>query len=532
MRKRTSETSSKRRRRGWAVARSGLHQIVSGYWSPLYPFLLSLVFRCFHPLPPWEFTASHLLNFGVYLASFAAFELFVEELLGGGPPANDSSQKSAAIESRMLRVWACLFFLWASYFWLGPAWVTPDLCVSVMVFLAMAVLLRIRKTGGRWAIFAVLGGLLGLGYLAKAAVFPLSFAFLFSAFFLGRSAGGPLRALGRVALAAVIFAGFAVQFIWSLSSQKGRLTFGDSARINYMEYVDGGPKWVHWQGQPEGTGTPLHVTRKVFSDPDIYEFSSAMPASYPPWYDPSYWYDGARPHFVWRGQALALFRAANTYLKMFSKSGALWVVLAVVVWLLHRKSLALSDSVPGEWLILLPLVAPFAMYALVHVEFRFIAPFGLMLLVWALTKLRVIAGPQPPMLTRSLKVVTLAPVLAMVWPFAHDVRAVIANGPYEPWKVAVGLAEMGISPGTRVASIGTGPSAYWAHLARVKIIAEVPEKDQSSFWAAASARKEEALRKFSELGAKAVVMKSLERPMDGWQQVAETDYWVWRPQAK
>jgi hypothetical protein len=516
---------------GWTAARSGLHQIVNGYWSPLYPFLLNLVFHYLNPPPQWEFTAAHLLNFAVYLASLAAFELFLEGLLITRFAAEYLSQKSTFVESGTLRVWGYVFFLWASYFWLGPVWVTPDLCVSVIVFLAMAVLLRIRRSGGKGTLFAVLGGLLGLGYLAKAAMFPLSFVFLFSAFLLSWRAGASLRAATLYALlAAGVFAVVAGPFILSLSLLKGRPTFGDSARINYMEYVDAGPKWIHWQGKPEGTGTPRHPTRKVFSDPDIYEFSSWMPASYAPWYDPSYWYDGAQPHFLWTGQSLALFRAANMYLKIFSNGGALWVVLAVVLWLLYSKLIALKDSVPGEWLITLPLVAPLAMYALVHVEFRFIAPFGLMLLIRALTQLSVVAGTQALLLKRSLMVVTLAPALAMAWPVAHDLRDVVANRPYEPWRVAVGLHEMGIPPGTRVGSIGTGLSAYWAHLAGVRIIAEIPEKDETIFLAANPTRKLEALSKFSEVGAKAVLTKNaaVAHSMDGWQQVGQTNYYVWR----
>ncbi|HVH59664.1 MAG TPA: hypothetical protein VM709_05000, partial [Candidatus Sulfotelmatobacter sp.] len=134
---------------------------------------------------------------------------------------------------------------------------------------------------------------------------------------------------------------------------------------------------------------------------------------------------------------------------------------------------------------------------------------------------------------RTAPVVILALALAVAWPVARDLRDTLANRPDEPWEVAVGLHEMGIPPGTRVGTIGTGLGAYWAHLTGVKIIAEVPENDQKSFWAADSARKEEALRKFSELGAKAVVMKnsSAEQAIDGWQQVGQTHYYVWRPAA-
>ncbi len=118
----------------WATARSGLQQIVNAYWSPLYPFLLSLVFRQFHPPVQWEFTAAHLLNFAVYLASLASFELFLEELILQRQAACESHEKSLHVSPRTVWIWGYVFFLWASYFWLGLAWVTPDLCVAVLVY--------------------------------------------------------------------------------------------------------------------------------------------------------------------------------------------------------------------------------------------------------------------------------------------------------------------------------------------------------------------------------------------------------------
>jgi hypothetical protein len=84
------------------------------------------------------------------------------------------------------------FFLWASYFWLGPVWVTPDLCVAVLVYLATGLLFRIRRGQGGWLVFAGLGVLLGLAYLAKSAMFPLAFVFLLSAFGLSRAARAAL----------------------------------------------------------------------------------------------------------------------------------------------------------------------------------------------------------------------------------------------------------------------------------------------------------------------------------------------------
>ena len=180
---------------GSATVRGGLHQIVNAYWSPLYPFLLSLVFRCFHPPVQWEFTLAHLLNFALYIVSFVSFELFLKELILEREAAGESAEKCLPVSPRTLWIWGCVFFLWASYYWLGPVWVTPDLCVAVLVYLATALLFRIRRGQGNWFVFAGFGVLLGLGYLAKAAMFPLSFVFLFSAFWLSRPPELPFESL-------------------------------------------------------------------------------------------------------------------------------------------------------------------------------------------------------------------------------------------------------------------------------------------------------------------------------------------------
>ncbi len=100
----------------WATARSGLHQVVNAYWSPLYPLLLSLVFRYLHPQVQWEFTAAHLLNFAVYLASLASFEMFLKELILQRQTARESPEKSLPVPPRAVWIWGYVFFLWASYF--------------------------------------------------------------------------------------------------------------------------------------------------------------------------------------------------------------------------------------------------------------------------------------------------------------------------------------------------------------------------------------------------------------------------------
>jgi hypothetical protein len=515
---------------GWAAALGGLHQIVNGYWSPLYPFLLSLVFRTFHPTPQWDFTAAHVLNFAVYVASLASFELFLKELILVRQASEESPEKSRLPTRRTIWIWGYLFFLWASYFWMGPAWVTPDLCVAALVFLATALLLRIRRGRGNWLVFTGLGVLLGLGYLAKAAMFPLSFVFLFSALRLGRARGASFRtAAVRTLLATGVFAAIALPLVLALSAQKGRPTFGDSAALNYAMYINGAPRWVHWHGQPPGTGVPAHPMRQLSSDPAVYEFARPVPGSYPPWYDPSYWYEGIKPHFSLRGQAWAFYRAASVYLKLLSRTGALYALFLVLV-LLGRKTGSWEFEARTLFWVWLPSFAAFGMYALVHAEERFLSGFALMLLMWILSSLRLTKKAGAQYRRRMVLMTGLVPALAITWALGRDLSDVTGDKPFEPWLVAQRLHVMGIAPGTEVGYIGTGTDAYWAHLAGVRIIAEVPDKEQAYFVAADAARRQQVLEMFISVGARAVLTRNADaaNPMDGWRQIPGTHHFIWQ----
>ena len=289
---------------------------------------------------------------------------------------------------------------------------------------------------------------------------------------------------------------------------------------------------THWQGEPAGTGTPAHPTRKALTDPPIYEFAEPVAGSYPPWYDPSYWYEGIRPHFSLKGQLWVLFRSANLYLKLFSRSGALYVLFVALI-LVVRKAGQWEWGVKRLWLVWLPSTATLAMYALVLVEQRYVSPFALMLLLWILSSARISTNDGGVLRKRTVPAVILALALAIAWPVTRDLREVIANRPYEHWEVAAGLHNLGIPPGTHVGLIASGSGWYWAHLAGVRIVAEIPWKDQARLLAADSVKKQEVLRRFSELGAKAVVTKNaaVAKSMDGWQEIGQTHYYVWLPVA-
>jgi hypothetical protein len=511
------------------AAHGDWNALVNGYWSPWYPFLLSLAFRIVHPAMHWEFTVVHAVNFVLYLFSFGCFEFFLRELFAARAKER-AREELQPFSAKLFWTLGCLLFFWASRVWLTPVMTTPDMIVAALVYLGSALLLRIYRGYGTTVVFLALGVVLGIAYLAKAPMLLVSVVFVLSSILLLAHATKSYRkAVGRGLLAFAVFAGISAPLIVALSAQKHRITFGDAGRSAYAEYVDRVPLFAHWQGEPAGTGTPAHPTRKISSDPAMYEFAQPVPGSYPPWYDPSYWYEGLHAHFTWPGQLHVFLRVANDYLKLVSRTGALWamfVALAVLV----KKAGKLKLNSDGLWWVWLPSFAALGMYALVHVEQRMVAGYALVLLVWMLSSVRIATKVEPSLRRGTLAVAILAPALAIAWTAPRDIGELAANKPYEPWEVATALHSMGIPEGAQVGFIGTGSEAYWAHLAQVRIIAEIPTGEISKFLDTDARRKQEILGKFLNVGAQAVVTNNtaIAHSTPGWERVGDLKYFVWR----
>ena len=54
--------------------------------------------------------------------------------------------------------------------------------------------------------------------------------------------------------------------------------------------------------------------------------------------------------------------------------------------------------------------------------------------------------------------------------------------------IAEALPTYGLAPGDVVASIGDGQQAYWAHFAKLSVVAEIWTIDTAQFWSATPAR--------------------------------------------
>jgi hypothetical protein len=526
--------------------------MINGIWSPLYPAMLGIALRFLKPAPYWESAVAALVNFIIYVFALISFEFLLRELIN----LSASEERQPTRHGYLTlppSVWIVLghaLFIWSSLVMIGTAWssvmlrapgLTPDMLVAVLIYLAAGMLLRIRRGLFGFFSFAVLGVILGVSYLAKAVMFPISFVFLGVSLFL---TGNLRAALPRVAMASVIFLALASVYIVPLSLRKERLTFGDTGAFSYAHFINGTPHF-HWQGEPPGNGTPKHPTRKIFDDPDIYEFGLPVGGSYPPWYDPSYWYEGLAPHFDLKPQlrALGINTLFHYYRILFSEYNAcLLLAFLILAWLAGRQWRLSLRGILGYWYLLVPALAALCLYWFVYVEARHVGPFLVLLWLGLFSGLRIPESEHTKRLVRIVPiatVVTMGTILAV--PAIHHAYLIcreLARGVNPSasvdWQVADGLHRIGIKPGDKVASLGLGSQwdFYWARLAKIQIVVEAPDSD--SFWSADESMQTLAIKAFAGTGAKAVVAKKSSGVFsstccfasDGWQRIGNTDYYA------
>jgi hypothetical protein len=146
------------------------------------------------------------------------------------------------------------------------------------------------------------------------------------------------------------------------------------------------------------------------------------------------------------------------------------------------------------------------MYLLVHLAQRFLLGFSPVLWGTALASVLVPPGLQL-MARRAMLAATLVFAASVMPGLLHYVVSERTESTARDLTIAQAIPQFGIAPGDRVASIGDGQEAYWAHLAKVSLIAEVWSIDSARFWSEPLALQQAALRSMADSGAKAVVWR-------------------------
>lgn len=508
----------------WGCVRGNWHALVNGYWGPLYPFFLGVVFRIVRPSPYWESTVAHFANVGIFVIAFLCFEFLLSMLIREHKWVGNTEQRQFLPEWAIWLVGDSLFVFYALLF-NSVSEIVPDLLLAGLVFLAAGFLVRIRAGEASWWMYALLGSTLGVAYLAKEVVFPLSFVFLGCCLFAAR----PFKkSMFRTLMALAFFVAVSSPLLWALSRAKGRLTFGDTGKIAYAEFVDGATRYIHWQGGPDGVGHPVHPTRKVLSQPPVFVFAGPVKGTYPPWYDPSYWYEGIVPVFSLKNQLRAIRYTIQEYAGIIPYMSPVLVALLSLVFF-AGSGRSIARDLLHQWPLWVPAAAGLGIYALVYVEARLVAPFFVLAWVGLFTGLKF-PNTDTARTMEGCTVIALAVVLSggVAWLGARSLLRAASPKPFVEWQVAEGLHRHGIQSGEEIASMGYSLNAYWAHLAGVRIVAEIPMAAAKEYWSAPPQVKSKIFADFTGAGARAVVTDQgpPTRADAGWQEIGQTGYFV------
>jgi hypothetical protein len=272
---------------------------INSYWSPLYSWSIALAFLILRPSTYWEGATAHLVVFLAYVGTLAAFEFFLHEVVAARTDAK-SSGPSRKLPEPVFYLGAYAAFLYAALSMVVVAFCSPDMIAFALLIATAALLLRIRRTGGSSTAFALLGLLCALMYLDRTALAPSGAASLLILVILLRAEGRPFVRPAMITVAAgLIISG---PFVFALVQKTHRFTLGDSGTLNYAWEISGARRYLHWQGEQHDLGHPKHPTSPISSNPEAFSFAKPIPASYPPWFDPSYWYEGIRPKLKLKAQ--------------------------------------------------------------------------------------------------------------------------------------------------------------------------------------------------------------------------------------
>ena len=507
--------------------------------------MLAVVNGLVQPSPSSEVLVVRLTNFLGYLLALAGFEFLLTRLIAshqtGVTLATPLQPKTWPVPDWIWLVLGYLMFLWCSLKWIGLRSDTPDMVVSALVYIAAGLVIRspARQQPEPRTSGVGLGLVLGLAALAKTAMYPAGFILLIvDGLTDGRSAGRRWRRTCRGLAAFALVGG---PFVAAVSLQHGHPTIGDSGKLTYALLVNptrAAIREEHWQGWPPGYGTPDHPSRQVATDPDVFEFAGPVRGTYPPWTDPSYWYEGLTLHFSASAQLEVLRANVAFYYDMFLKYV---IALYVVVFCLGGFSDSAVAAMRHHWklpwwaaaLLVGYMVATNLSVSNIPTQpsTRLVAPFVVLAFGAMLAGLRL---PDVRTTQRALSRVTIIVALVMGSAMLNAVRddmSAIASEEPVPWQVAIRLHDLGIQPGDGVAILGRRydrdhDHEFWARLARVHIVSHIP--DDAEFFRTPPRCRDRLYAVLAATGAKALVYKIARRqePGAGWRTL-EAGYYAY-----
>lgn len=517
-------------RHNWALA-------VNGYWNPLYAVVLAIGLKLAHPARMHELQVFYYCNLAIYCAAFAANVYFIAGLLKLRA-AKDGAAKHA-FSGLALYAFGTATVLVSFQRELSLGKVRSDALLMTLFFLVAGTLLRIQVER-RLVLFPALGLFLGLAYLTK------SYAMIPSVLLLGALAVYALlrerRMLVGVALAGVVYAAVAGPYVYGISKQRGYLTTGESARMNYAYFVDGTDRWHEWHTGKLGRATAkwAHHEELIEDQPEVYSFRQHQVGTYPLWFDPSYWTQGLKPKIYPMGHVHRLLRTSALLLRFLLERPEP-LVLLLLFWLAGAR-LPRSWREAAPYLVLAVWGAVLiGIYMPIDLQDRYLQFAFLFVLYPVAAMLR---GGDGLCGESNVQMVCVALALVLAGQSVREIALIrrtdnVTNQPggaydKEIFPVAEALRQMdGGRPGY-VACFGDQACVvdfYWARLADLEINTEIAVPnvgDPIAYWNSLK-NQQQVIATVRGTGAVAMVAYSAEATATpaGWQRVAGTNFFVY-----
>jgi len=520
---------------GDAYLRGDWNTAFNAYWGPLYSVILGSFLFLFKPSSYFEFPFVHLINFMIFIASIFCFNFFIDQFLKN--KENKNSLPNWALYSM-----SCTIFLYTSLKFTNIWISTPDLLLSCFVYLITGYTLKIRRENDKNIDFIVLGALLGFAYLTKAIMFVIAFVYL-AVFLIFKIAN-----FKKVILSLFIFLIIASPYIFAISKEKNRVTFGDSGKLNYVWQVNNVTAFymVHWQGgveegrvrgldkkiQSVDCGKPKHSTRKIYSSPDVYEFGNPINATYAPWFDPSYWYEGVKPDLNFNHLLNFFKRNLKDYSLIFLVYQGVLIICFIYFLLKFKNIENLKTNINKNLFLITPPVFTILLYALVFPELRYIASFVSIFWIIMLSAVSVLKDDPGSVKFGSITLIVFLLFTTLFARFSSSDYSYLKdfvnknNVPLN-CEVAHELEKVGLEKGDAVASFGYGHLAFWARLGRYRIVSEIPDKDVKKFWSISKDKRLDIFNIIKNTGARAIVIDTI--PLDSvlpWRKLGNTGYYA------
>ncbi len=392
--------------------------VVNAYWHPLYPAMLLVGLKLFHPSRMTELGAYYKINFLIFLLQAVAVVCFTTALwrlrerltavdrhvepmsqkrdMGHPGTPTDKVGRPYVLGLDGLRLLGLALLVIASQRELTLGKVRPDGLLQALLlfgFSGMLAVCRVESLRFQLGWAAAMGLAFSFAYLTKSFAFLLALLsvaalVLFQRWALRR---GWLPVLLTGAVAFACFAVVAGPYVAALSYQKHRLDFGDSGSLNYAWYVGGTEKFhlEPWMTGSFGSSDVhlVHPERQLLASPGVYSYKAQPYGTLPPWFDASFFNERIVTHLRLSQLLPRDARNAVLVLRYLLNHPEASILLVLLVWMGARitgnKQQETGNSLGALRFALLPVLlglAVWGIYGLVNVEERYVT-IGYLLIV-------------------------------------------------------------------------------------------------------------------------------------------------------